>query len=132
MWIAENWKDYKLLDTSDGERLEKWGEYILVRPYYLGDLYPLTKPVKDEYSWCASQWDRPEHNDGMIQIFRREKSPYSTATFPLEKIDITKKYHFTDIDGGEFDIDGKALANGGFCVTINEKRTAKIYLYKAI
>ena len=32
MWIAENWKDYKLLDTSDGERLEKWGEYILVRP----------------------------------------------------------------------------------------------------
>jgi 23S rRNA (cytosine1962-C5)-methyltransferase len=32
MWIAENWKDYKLLDTSDGERLEKWGKYILVRP----------------------------------------------------------------------------------------------------
>ncbi len=32
MWIAENWKDYKLLDTSDGERLEKWGDYILVRP----------------------------------------------------------------------------------------------------
>ena len=32
MWIAENWNDYKLLDTSDGERLEKWGDYILVRP----------------------------------------------------------------------------------------------------
>jgi 23S rRNA (cytosine1962-C5)-methyltransferase len=32
MWIAENWKDYSLLDTSDGQRLEKWGEYVLVRP----------------------------------------------------------------------------------------------------
>ena len=32
MWIAENWKDYELLDTSDGERLERWGKYILIRP----------------------------------------------------------------------------------------------------
>jgi 23S rRNA (cytosine1962-C5)-methyltransferase len=32
MWGADNWKDYELLDASDGERLERWGEHILVRP----------------------------------------------------------------------------------------------------
>jgi 23S rRNA (cytosine1962-C5)-methyltransferase len=32
MWVAENWKDYELLDCSDGEKLERWGEHILVRP----------------------------------------------------------------------------------------------------
>jgi len=32
MYIADKWKDYELLDTSDGERLERWGEYILIRP----------------------------------------------------------------------------------------------------
>ena len=32
MWTTENWKDYALLDTSDGERLERWGKYILIRP----------------------------------------------------------------------------------------------------
>lgn len=32
MWTAENWKEYELLDASDGERLERWGKYILVRP----------------------------------------------------------------------------------------------------
>ena len=32
MWIAENWKDYEVLDTSGGEKLERWGDYILVRP----------------------------------------------------------------------------------------------------
>jgi len=32
MWIADNWKDYEVIDTSDGEKLERWGEYILVRP----------------------------------------------------------------------------------------------------
>lgn len=32
MWIADNWKDYEVLDTSGGEKLERWGNYILVRP----------------------------------------------------------------------------------------------------
>ena len=32
MWIADNWKDYEVLDTSSGEKLERWGNYILVRP----------------------------------------------------------------------------------------------------
>lgn len=32
MWIANNWKDYEVLDTSGGEKLERWGKYILVRP----------------------------------------------------------------------------------------------------
>ena len=32
MWIADNWKDYEVLDTSKGEKLERWDKYILVRP----------------------------------------------------------------------------------------------------
>ncbi len=32
MWISDAWKDYELLDASDGERLEMWGKYSLVRP----------------------------------------------------------------------------------------------------
>ncbi len=32
MWIADQWKDYEILDTSSKEKLERWGKYILVRP----------------------------------------------------------------------------------------------------
>ncbi|MBQ6381958.1 MAG: class I SAM-dependent methyltransferase [Clostridia bacterium] len=32
MKTALNWKDYELLDCSDGERLERWGDKILIRP----------------------------------------------------------------------------------------------------
>lgn len=32
MWIADNWKEYQVLDASGGEKLERWGDYILVRP----------------------------------------------------------------------------------------------------
>lgn len=32
MYISDNWKDYEVLDTSAGEKLERWGDYLLVRP----------------------------------------------------------------------------------------------------
>ena len=32
MWIADKWKDYEVLDCSSGEKLERWGDYLLVRP----------------------------------------------------------------------------------------------------
>ena len=32
MWIADKWEEYELLDASDGERLERWGKYVLRRP----------------------------------------------------------------------------------------------------
>ncbi len=32
MFIANHWKDYEVIDTSGGEKLERWGKYLLVRP----------------------------------------------------------------------------------------------------
>ena len=32
MWIANDWKDYQIIDCSEGEKLERWGNYILLRP----------------------------------------------------------------------------------------------------
>ena len=32
MIIANGWTDYEVLDASDGEKLERWGNYLLIRP----------------------------------------------------------------------------------------------------
>ena len=32
MWVANDWKDYCLVDAADGEKLEYWGKYLLRRP----------------------------------------------------------------------------------------------------
>ena len=32
MWTADKWNDYEVLETSGGEKLERWGKYLLVRP----------------------------------------------------------------------------------------------------
>ena len=47
MWIANNWKDYEVLDTSNGEKLERWGEYNLVRP----DPQVIWNPPHDHNGW---------------------------------------------------------------------------------
>jgi len=32
MWIADKWTDFEVIDCSDGEKLERWGDKLLVRP----------------------------------------------------------------------------------------------------
>ena len=32
MNLANNWEDYEILDMANGEKLERWGKYLLIRP----------------------------------------------------------------------------------------------------
>ncbi|MBO5364405.1 MAG: class I SAM-dependent methyltransferase [Clostridia bacterium] len=32
MFLADGWKDYELIDCDRGEKLERWGEHLLIRP----------------------------------------------------------------------------------------------------
>ena len=32
MWLSDKWNDYELIDCGRGEKLERWGEQLLVRP----------------------------------------------------------------------------------------------------
>ena len=50
MYLADRWKDYEILDTSDGEKLERWGKYVLVRP----DPQIIWQDVK-----TAPEWKKP-------------------------------------------------------------------------
>ena len=50
MWIAENWKDYEVLDCRKGEKLERWGDFLLVRP---------DPQVIWETPKACRGWDRP-------------------------------------------------------------------------
>lgn len=107
-------------------------EYLKARPYFSEDFYPLTEFSDQLDTWCAMQFDRPSKNDGIVQVFRRENSPYESARFSLGGIDETGNYLFEDADGGEFTTTGKTLVQNGFEVELPNKRTAKLYFYKRI
>ena len=54
MWYSENWRDYELIDACDGERLERWGNVILIRPdpqiiWHGEKKYPLWKRANGVY-----------------------------------------------------------------------------------
>lgn len=67
MLLADNWKDYSLIDTSDGERLEKWGEYILIRP----DPQAIWSTPKIDYRWkkANAHYHRSKSGGGSWEIF---------------------------------------------------------------
>lgn len=58
MQIADSWKDYEVIDASDGEKLERWGNYILVRPdpqviWSTGHDHPMWKKKNAHYHRSA-------------------------------------------------------------------------------
>ncbi|MBQ8345134.1 MAG: alpha-galactosidase [Clostridia bacterium] len=111
---------------------ERGREYLAVRPYFDGDVYHLTKATRDDTAWCAIQWNRPEEGDGLVQVFKRADSPYTHASFSLRKIDETRNYRITDLDGGEWLISGEKLTREGFSLILTEQRVAKLYRYEVI
>ncbi len=66
MWTADKWIDYKLLDSSSGEKLEMWGKYSLIRPdpqviWKSERKHPLWKRADASYSRSnrgGGEWSR--------------------------------------------------------------------------
>lgn len=107
-------------------------EYLKVRPFFSEDFYPLTEVSEKLDVWCAMQFNRPGQNDGILEVFRREKPHFETACFMLRGLDETADHLFTDAEGGEFTVSGKELSQNGLKITVPDKRKAKIYFYKTI
>lgn len=107
-------------------------EYKKVRPYLSEDMYSLTEISTAKDIWCAIQYDRPQKEDGLLRVFRRDRSPYETACFFLRGIKSECSYEFTDADGGSFAVDGKTLKEQGLRLTVATPRTAKLYFYRVI
>ena len=59
MRLSDKWKDYELLDCSDVERLERWGDVILIRP-------------DPQIIWKESQ-TAPEWNTAHARYIRSDK-----------------------------------------------------------
>lgn len=108
-------------------------EYLRVRPFLTEDFYPLTKMTDRPDVWSASQYHRPHTGDGIVLLFRREESPYETASFQLYGLDPAARYVFTDADTGEkIVLTGNMATDEGLPVIMPEKRASKIYFYSIL
>ena len=85
MWLADGWKEYEVIDTSNGEKLERWGDYILVRP----DPQVIWDTPHDAPQWKKknAHYHRSNKGGGEWQFFDLPKQwdvHYRDLTFHLK------------------------------------------------
>ena len=83
MWIADQWKDYEVLDTSSGEKLERWGDYLLVRP----DPQVIWDTPKKEKGWrkMNGHYHRSSKGGGEWEFFQLPKEWTIQYSLPINK-----------------------------------------------
>ena len=69
MRSTADWRDYELIDCSDGERLERWGKYILIRP----DPQVLWQSAKTNPLWnkADARYFRSSTGGGKWEIYKK-------------------------------------------------------------
>ena len=85
MWLADNWKDYEVIDCSKGEKLERWGDYILVRP----DPQVIWDTPRKEKGWhkMNAHYHRSKKGGGEWEFFdlpQQWSIHYHSLTFQLK------------------------------------------------
>ncbi|MDE6992454.1 MAG: class I SAM-dependent methyltransferase [Lachnospiraceae bacterium] len=85
MWIANNWKDYEVIDTASGEKLERWGKYILVRP----DPQVIWNTEREDHRWKKpnGHYHRSSNGGGEWEFFKLPQEwdiRYNDLTFHLK------------------------------------------------
>lgn len=85
MWIADGWEEYEVLDASKGEKLERWGDYILVRP----DPQVIWDTPKINSGWKNrdAHYHRSSKGGGEWEFFhlpKQWKINYKELTFNLQ------------------------------------------------
>lgn len=92
MFIADNWKDYEVIDTSCGEKLERWGDYILVRP----DPQVIWDTPKNDKRWkhMNGHYHRSSKGGGEWEFFDLPQS--WTINYQSPSLDVPLTFSLTD------------------------------------
>lgn len=95
MWIANNWNNYEVIDTSDGEKLERWDKYILVRP----DPQVIWDTPKVQKGWknMNGHYHRSSKGGGEWEFFdlpQQWNIHYKSPSFPKELTFNLKPFSF--------------------------------------
>ena len=81
MLIASEWKDYEVLDTGDGEKPERWREFILRRPDPQA-IWPKQRP--EIWTRAAAHYHRSQKGGGEWEFMKRLPDRWSVRYGALE------------------------------------------------
>lgn len=122
--------DFKTPDSHWDWYRKMIGEAKRLRPFFLGDFYPLTPCIIDPGAWMAYQLHIPGKQEGAVVAFRRAESPMTAASFQLHDLRLTGGYEFEDADTGKtWRVTGRQLMTKGLAITADTPRTSRLMFY---
>ena len=93
---------FSTTDTDTAEAVRRTvAIYRKLRPYMVGDFYPLFPHSESEEVWFGYQFHRPDRKSGVAVVFRREKSKEAKMAVPLRGIDPKRSYEVSFEDTPE-------------------------------
>jgi alpha-galactosidase len=108
-------------------------QYRRLQPCFLGDYYPLTPCSKAPEIWIAWQFHRLDLGEGLVQAFRRDRSPYVSAQFKLRGLNANARYRVANLDAPEAkEMTGRELMEQGLAVRITPQPGAAIVTYQEL
>jgi len=120
----------RLTQENTAAQQKAYAECRRVTPMMLADYYPLTPYSRELNRWIAWQFNRPEQGDGLVQAFRRAKSPYESARFRLRGLDPRATYTVTNFDvPGSTEMTGRELLEKGLPVVLKDRPSAAVITY---
>ncbi len=129
--------EFGLRDLTSPDYPWDWHRRMLdeaarLRPYFYGDVYPLTPCAISPEAWSVLQLSLPATGTGAILAFRRPESPVSAATFQLQGLCPERDYAFTDADTNTTcRLPGRQLLESGLPLSIDTPRASRLLFYHA-
>lgn len=119
MRISSDWKDYELIDCSDGERLERWGNVILIRP----DPQIIWKTPKTNPLWkkADARYIRSNKGGGSWQVYKKTPDAweigYKNLRFGIKPMGFKHTGLFPE-QAANWDLLSKTIKNAGREVSV--------------
>lgn len=118
MWVADGWRDYRLLDCGSGEKLERWGDYTLVRP----DPQAIWQTPRKNPAWRTpnARYSRSSTGGGQWnkgQLPERWTVSYKTLTFNIKPMNFKHTGLFPE-QAANWDFAGGLIRRAGRPISV--------------
>lgn len=125
-WAADD-PDF---DAKRAQEMMK--RFMETRHLVIGAWYPLLPYTRDTNQWMASQYHRPDLDEGMILVYRHAESPYSMVQVALHGLNPDAVYELAyDSSGEEVRAKGSELMKE-FLIELKSKHSSELIVYRKV
>ena len=116
--------------SAFGEVRARIDHYLAIRHLLNGDWYPLTDYSRSEAAWLGSQYHRPDLDEAVLLVYRRECCEAESLTVRPKMLAHEGRYTVTPLAGGAAETVTGAYLMNGYDVFVAHKPGSRVLRYR--